>query len=159
MLLAAGLLTLALGASACGLYDAAPAPPGCPTAPPDPIATTILNRTNADREARGLGSLWWNARLACLAKEWSDHMAATGQFAHRDLNGAIHSPGFEDYAALAENILVGPGTMDGNAIHAAWMNSSGHYANIVGNFEAIGIAVSRGADGRLWATENFGRHL
>jgi uncharacterized protein YkwD len=158
-LLAAGALGLGILAAACGPVDATPPPPGCPTSPPDAITSTILNRTNGDRAARGLSGLWWNARLACLASEWSNYMASTGQFRHRDLGATIRSPGFEDYASLAENILVGPGSMDGNAIHDAWMASPGHYANIVGNFDSIGIGIARGADGRLWATENFGRHF
>ena len=49
--------------------------------------------------------------------------------------------------------------MNGDSIHVAWMNSPGHYANIMGWFDVIGIAVVRGPDGRLWAVEEFGRHF
>jgi uncharacterized protein YkwD len=49
--------------------------------------------------------------------------------------------------------------MDGNAIHVAWMNSPGHRDNILGWYDIIGVAVARGADGRLWAVEEFGRHF
>jgi len=31
--------------------------------------------------------------------------------------------------------------------------------NIMGWYDAIGIAVARGGDGRLWAVEEFGRHF
>lgn len=159
-LLAGAVLTLALLGAACVPYaDATPPPPGCPSGPADPISGTILNRTNADREARGLKGLWWSPRLACVAIEWSNFMAGTGQFRHRDLGSTIRSPGFEDYSGLAENILVGPGNMDGNAIHNAWMNSPGHYANIVGNWDVVGIGVVQGWDGRLWVTTNFGRKM
>ncbi|GMU77723.1 MAG: hypothetical protein AMXMBFR46_05210 [Acidimicrobiia bacterium] len=157
--LAVAVATLAILASACGMYDATPAPPGCPSYPPDGIKSTLQNQTNVDRAGVGLPALWWNARLACVAQEWSDYMAGSGQFRHRDLGALIRSPGFEDYASLAENILVGPGNMDANTIHQSWMNSPGHRANLLGDFDAIGIGISRGADGRLWATENFGRHF
>ena len=157
--LVAGVLALGALAAACGPVDQTPAPPTCPTSPPDPITQTVLNRTNGDRAGQGLPGLYWNARLACLADEWSRYMRDTGNFRHRDLGATIKSPGFEDYAGLAENILVGPGTMDGNAMESMWINSPPHYANIMGNYDTIGIGLARGTDGRLWATENFGRHF
>jgi uncharacterized protein YkwD len=157
--LAAAVLGLGILAAACGPVDQTPAPPGCPANPPDPLTQTILNRTNGDRSGQGLPALFWNARLACLADEWSRYMRDTGQFRHRDLNVTIKSPGFEDYAGLGENILVGPSGMDGNAMHTSWMNSPAHQANIMGNYDTIGVGYARGSDGRLWATENFGRHF
>jgi len=156
--LVAGVLVLGILAAACGPVDQTPAPPGCPADPPDPITQTILNRTNGDRSGEGLPALFWNARLACLADEWSRYMRDTGSFRHRDLSATIRSPGFEGYAGLAENIMVGPGNMDGNSIENTWLNSPPHLANIMGNYDTIGIGFARGADGRLWATENFGRH-
>jgi len=60
---------------------------------------------------------------------------------------------------LGENILVGPNTMSGGAMEDAWMNSPGHRANILSpNFDSIGIAVGWSPDGRIWATQNFGRY-
>ena len=85
-------------------------------------------------------------------------MAGQGRLVHRNLSATITSPGFESYTGLAENIFVGPGGVDGLAIHNAWWNSPTHRANIMGNYDAFGAGYARGADGRLWATENFGRH-
>jgi len=161
-LIGAAFLVLALGAAACGEEAAAPPPPpppNCPAAPPDAITSTILNQTNADRANAGLGGLSWNPQLACLAREWTNTMVGGAGLTHRDLGSTIRSPGYEGYASLAENILVGPGTMDGLAMQAARMNSPGHYRNNVGNYDSIGIAVASGPDGRLWATENFGRRF
>lgn len=148
------VLALGVGVAAC---EAAP-PPGCPTAPPDPITSTIHQRVNADRGARGLGPLAWNARLACLAQEWSATMANGRGLGHRDLGATIRSPGFESYTSLGENVYVGPGSASGDSIHGAWMNSPPHQANIMGDFDSIGIGLATSGDGRLWATENFGRH-
>lgn len=153
----AGVLAAGLIAAACGPAEDPP-PPGCPTAPPDAAASAILNRTNADRAARGLAGLTWNARLACLAQEWSAIQAANGALSHRNLGAVITSPGFETYAALGENVFVGPGTVDGDAIHGAWMNSPSHQNNIMGNYDSIGFGWAKAGDGRIFATENFGRH-
>jgi uncharacterized protein YkwD len=151
------VIALGLLIAACGPAEDPP-PPGCPTTPPDPIAATVLNRTNADRGARGLGALAWNARLACLAMEWSSIQAGRGALSHRDLAGVINSPGFGAYAGLAENVFVGPGNVGGDAIQGAWMNSPGHYNNIMGNYDSMGFGWAKSGDGRLFATENFGRH-
>jgi len=154
------LVVIALGvlAGACGPYDNAPAP-GCPAGPSDTIITTIFNRTNSDRAAHGLGALVWNPRLACLSTQWSQYMAGAHDFRHRDLAAAIASPGYEDYATLGENILVAPGSVDGNQMENAWLSSPGHYANIMGNYDSIGIGYARGDDGRIWVTANFARHF
>jgi len=155
--LAAAVLAIAIVGAAC---DPAPPPEwNCPGAPPEPYTAVIFNRVNADREARGLGALWWNATLACNARGHAQYMANTNSFFHQNLGNLIRDPLYVNFASLGENILVGPGSMSGDAIHQAWMNSPGHYANIVGWYDAIGIAVIRGPDGRMWAVEEFGRHF
>ena len=158
MALISVVVALGIAAAACGPAEDPP-PAGCPGSPPDAITSTIVNRVNSDRAARNLGGLAWNARLACLASEWSNYMAGRGTLVHRNLSATINSPGFGAYSGLAENIFVGPSNMDGNTIHTAWMNSPPHYNNIVGNYDSIGVGWARGPDGRIWATENFGRHF
>jgi uncharacterized protein YkwD len=152
--LAAAVVALGITAAACG-----PAPASnCPGAPPDVITSTIYNRVNGDRAAWGLRGLGWDPQLRCLAQEWSESMAIRKQLVHRDLGAVITSPGYESYMGLAENIFVGPASVSGDTIHNAWMNSAGHRANILGNFDSIGIGWATTDDGRLYATENFGRH-
>lgn len=151
----AAVLALGIAAAACG-PDAA-APPAGADAPPDAITATIFNRTNADRSANGLRSLAWNGQLAGLAGEWAYHMAVDRQFHHRNLAATLDATGFEGYAALGENILVGPDGIDGNAMHDAWMRSPSHHAVIMGNWDSLGIAYTVGADGNLRAVANFGR--
>lgn len=152
------VLALAILAAACGPTEA-PAPPGAPTSPPDAITATVYNRTNADRAAHGLAALSWNARLASLAGEWAQYLADTHLFVHRDLASAIDSPGFESYASLGENILVGPSGINGDQMENAWLASPSHYANIMGNYDSIGVAIAYGNDGNVRAVANFGRHF
>jgi uncharacterized protein YkwD len=130
-----------------------------PAAPDNSITQAVFDRVNSDRAANGLGPLSWNPQLGCLAQDHSNTMAQTGNFSHRDLSVTIRQPAYANYASLGENILVGPNTMSGGAMEDAWMNSPGHRANILSsNFDSIGIAVGWSPDGRIWATQNFGRY-
>ncbi|HZP29419.1 MAG TPA: CAP domain-containing protein [Acidimicrobiia bacterium] len=132
---------------------------GCPGSPPDPTIQRLYDRVNSDRAANGLGPLAWNPQLACLAQDHSNYMASTGDFSHRDLSATINQPDYSGYASLGENILVGPSSMSADAMEDAWMNSPGHRANILStSFDSIGIATATSADGRIWATQNFGRN-
>jgi len=157
-LLATVVLGIALVGAACG--EPPPPPAHCPTGPQDAITSTIYSRTNIDRKViANYGPLWWDAGLACNAQDWANAMASSGNFSHQNLGGLIRTSGYSNFASLGENILVGPGGMTGDAIHVAWMNSPGHYANIMGWYDSIGIAIAYGPDGRVWATEEFGRHF
>jgi uncharacterized protein YkwD len=135
---------------------------GVPSGPPSRtamIAREIFDLVNAERAARGLPSLTWDPQLAGLASDWSVQMAASGDFGHRDLATTIRQPGWAGvYTGLGENIITGGG-LTSNSSHAAWMNSPGHRENVVQpGFDSIGIGVYCDASGRLWATQNFGRH-
>jgi len=158
VVLATVVVAFAILAAACGPVEAPP-PAGAPGAPPDAITATVFNRTNADRAAQGLGELVWNARLAGLAGDWAQYLADTHQFFHRDLATVIESPGFESYASLGENILVGPEGIDGNQMEDAWLASPSHRANIMGNYDTMGVAIAYGNDGKIRAVVNFGRHF
>jgi uncharacterized protein YkwD len=130
----------------------------CPASPPTPVIQQLFDRVNSDRAANGLGPLAWNPQLDCLAQEHSDWMASTGSFTHRDLSATIRQPDYSSYSSLGENILVGPVSMTADQMEDAWMNSPGHRANILSsNFDSIGIALGQSSDGRVWATQNFGR--
>ena len=136
-----------------------PAAAGCPAAPSSPTIQRLFDRVNSDRTANGFGPLSWNPQLTCLAQDHSNTMASTLNFAHRDLSVTINQPDYAGYTALAENILVGPQSMTADAIEDAFMNSPGHRANILSpNFDSVGVALANSSDGRVWITQNFGRH-
>jgi uncharacterized protein YkwD len=122
------------------------------------ITQDLLSRLNAEREARGLPALSWDGDLANMADEWSRHMAASGDFSHRDLSSASSLPGISKFSALGENIAWVEGyPNESNQLHLGWMRSDGHRSNILQpGFDSVGIAVVC-SDGRAWATQNFGR--
>jgi uncharacterized protein YkwD len=58
---------------------------------------------------------------------------------------------------LGENIIVAPGHYTPEQLEAAWMASAPHRANILSRgFNVVGVGMSRGPDGRIWATVDFG---
>jgi uncharacterized protein YkwD len=144
---------LALVGAACA--PAAP-PVGSQSCGPDATTNTIFAYTNNSRAANGLAPLVWNGQLGCLALSWSQYLASTNGFYHRDLNAVIRSPGYGGYHTLGENILQGPASLSAADMHNLWMNSPDHRANILSPaYTSMGIGLAY-ANGSVWATENFG---
>jgi hypothetical protein len=113
---------------------------------------SALGALNGDRANAGLASLAESASLDNLAMRHTQEMAAGGSLYHSsDLSGAMQStePG---WTRAGENVGVGPSV---EAIEAAFMRSTGHRDNILGDFSRAGTAVVTGADGRVWVTQEF----
>lgn len=142
---------LLVGGAAC-----APGPPAAQNCGFDLTSAQILTDLNASRAANGMGPLIPNTQLACLAQGWSAFLAANNAFFHRNLAAVLSSPGYGGYHTLGENILEGPSSMTAGDMNTAWMNSPDHRANILSPaFSSVGIGVAY-ANGRVWATEDFG---
>ena len=118
------------------------------------IRAAVLCLHNKERTQRGLVPLKENAKLRKAAKGHSENMVTQGFFDHTAPDGSdmvdrILGTG---YAAgqgwsLGENIAWGTGTLaTAREIHAAWMKSPGHKANILRRqFREIGIGIAVGA--------------
>jgi uncharacterized protein YkwD len=155
---ALAVLGVGIAAAACA-PRAASGPPACagPGAPPDAVTSTVYNRTNGQRGAGGLRGLSWNPQLYCLAVDWSTQLGQSGAFYHRDLGSTIRTAAYAGYHTLGENILRGSASLDGNAMHDAWMASPEHAANIMSpSYTSIGIGLYYTGGGQVYATENFG---
>ncbi|HKO85466.1 MAG TPA: CAP domain-containing protein, partial [Actinomycetota bacterium] len=122
------------------------------------LTNDLFDRLNAERRARGLAALDWDDDLARVAGAWSDEMAGSGNFRHRDLGAAGSLTGMSKFSALGENIAWVEGYPSmGNQLHVGWMKSEGHRANMLQRgFDSVGIGVVC-SGGRAWATQNFGR--
>ena len=161
---AVAALAIAAIATACGPTpapgpSAAPAGGaacGGPGGPPDGTTSAIYGATNASRASAGLPPLRWDAHLWCLANEWSKVMGDSNSMRHRNLAGTLYSPEWAAYRTLGENVLAGPTGLSAAAMHDAWMGSPEHRANILsGAYSAFAVAIYN-ANGKTWATENFG---
>jgi len=109
----------------------------------------FLSKINAARSSAGLPPVSTHSDLVPDARNHSAEMMAAGQIFHSSNLGGVAS-GWE---ALAENVGAGP-TVD--SLHSAFMNSSGHRANILGDYNYVGVGVV--SDGELlWATVIFMR--
>jgi uncharacterized protein YkwD len=139
------------------------------TPPPPPVVTTTTTSTppasqtqqvfalvNQARTQAGCKALADDPRLDTAAQQHSDDMADRDYFSHttpegvtfdkRETAAGYPSPGGENIAA---------GQSSAQQVMTAWMNSSGHRANILNcSFVAIGIGLN--THGWYW-TQDFGR--
>jgi uncharacterized protein YkwD len=106
---------------------------------PTPAAQKEFDRINAERRARGLRTLRWRTGANIVARSWSSHQARYGMAHNPNLSADLRRQGVTGWRALGEN--VGFAT-DGVKMHAAFMRSSGHRANILkASYTHVGIGV------------------
>lgn len=136
---------------------AAPPPPTTAPPPPPPAgaADQVVALANEARAQAGCGPLRVDARITAAAQAHSDDMAANGYFSHDSLDGRsfadrLRAAGYPSPGG--ENIAQGQ--RNAQSVHQAWMNSSGHRANILNcGFTTIGVGVNQTA----WTwTQDFG---
>ncbi|WP_157155630.1 CAP domain-containing protein [Diaminobutyricimonas sp. LJ205] len=113
---------------------------------------TIHSLVNQARAAEGLGALNRNSAMDQVAANWANQMAANGTLSHNP-NYSDQIPG--GWTRSAENVAQGHPT--GAAMQAGWMNSSGHRANILGDYTDVGIAFIN-AGGTTWGVQVFGKY-
>jgi hypothetical protein len=139
---------------------------------PDPgtAEARFLVMTNQARSAAGLPPVVRDPGLDGVARQWSNHMASVfaangGTVVDRaapsncDLSALCHRPDLATALTAidpywrhgGENIGVGG---DVEALEGAFVESSGHYANIVGPYDRVGVGVVANAD-RIWVTLDF----
>lgn len=164
---AAAALATALTTTATSYAGSTPPSPA-PTSPaparaPGPVPAVgysetgtwqLLALVNKHRRALGMPALVVDTKLAAIARAWTEQMAASGNLGH---NEALFTP--------AAHRALGMKTFGENvgwnysvpAQDAAFLKSPLHRANIeTRSFRYAGFAVVRGADGRIWSTEDFG---
>lgn len=131
---------------------AAPTPP-----PPDEtaaLAAEVVRLTNLERAAAGRSQLAAHPAVTAAAVAHSQDQAATGRMSHTGSDGSdagtrLTRAGF-DWRTWGENVAAGQRTAA--EVVTAWMDSSGHRANMLNAaFTTIGIGVATDASGtRYW---------
>jgi uncharacterized protein YkwD len=136
---------------------AAPAPP-----PVTDWGAEMLANVNSRRSAAGVAPLAMCGNLVRQAQAHSEDQARTGVMSHTGSDGStmrqraerahyLPAPGAW---TIGENVAYGYPTVSG--VMTAWMNSSGHRANLLNPaFTHLGVGRAQGATAVFW-TQNFG---
>ena len=160
---AAALAVVPLTASSTAL--AAPAAPqGAPAAAaavPAQVSTdgvqyanTVLNKVNELRSSLGLKPVTRYQELDAVAQDWSEHQASADIMDHRPDFTSAYPAG---WTTGSENVAWRTtGGDTGALIFDQWLNSPGHYQNMVDpNVNSIGIGFAQTSSGKWYATQNF----
>lgn len=161
-------LVFATMVAAVTMATVAPAGAAVPSAASAEVQ--FLSLLNTSRAASGLAPVVRDGGLDNVARAWSNHMGAVYAIygdpviksnAPNDCNQSslCHRPDLvaqigavePQWQLIGENIGIGWSV---EALHDSLMNSAGHRANILGNYNRVGIGVMVQAD-HLWVTFDF----
>ena len=112
---------------------------------------------NADRAANGLPALKINMSLVRLAENYAQDMINRKYFSHYNPEGQspfdrMTAAGIS-YRAAGENLAINTNV---TAAEKAFMNSSGHRANILNaNYTEVGVGVRTSPSGSVYVVQEF----
>ncbi len=102
---------------------------------------------NSHRANNGLAALKSDSGLDAEARAWSQTMATTGNFEHSNISRFLGP-----WSSVGENIAYGGSV---TSMFNGLVASSGHNANMLGDFTHFGIGVWVDGNGTLWTTHVF----
>ena len=100
----------------------------------------MVSLVNQSRRDAGRSGVSANQAATNKAQAWALHMSRTGVVEHTGGGSRMDTSGLPKWCSVGEN--VAKATSIQNA-HHLWMRSSGHKANIMGNFNRVGTGVVR----------------
>ena len=119
----------------------------------------MLSSVNLERSRRGAAPLVLCAALNRSAQGYADEMAFTGRFAHTGADNSqpwdrMMAAGYQ-WTTAGENLALGQS--DVPSVMTAWVNSPGHYANIINPaFVHLGVGATPSPSGGWYWVQNFG---
>lgn len=132
-----------------------------PSSEPKPapaLALELLEAHNAERARAGLPRLHSSEALAEVAAQHARDMAERGKISHTGSDAANLKVRLAraaySFDRAGENVAMGQANV--SEVMSGWMHSRGHRRNILANYEEMGAAVARGADGQLYWCVEFG---
>lgn len=126
----------------------------------DDTEQRVLDLINEERARNGLGALVATQTLDAAADWMARDIATMSQLSHTDtldrgLRDRLNAFGYPSNSAIRENIAAGYSGAD--AVVQAWIDSPGHYANILAtDVTAIGVALYKAPDTNyvnFWVTD------
>lgn len=136
------------------------------------IEAEVWRQTNAFREAGGLlftskKAMSFGTRLSYAARRWSEKVASGQErFGHAgfknrksELEGVFTID--SELSLNAENIAQvmysgSPAQIARDAVES-WRKSPGHWFNMIGNYESLGVGVAIGTGGKVYLTQIMGK--
>ena len=100
------------------------------------------------RDSHGVSALDWSKRAQDKAQAWAEYLAKKGSLEHSNLLSGLDGIGVR---AVAENVGYAGSIRD---VHEAFMRSPSHKANILGNYNHLGVGVAK-SGGRVYVVHVF----
>ncbi|MBK4158929.1 CAP domain-containing protein [Corynebacterium macginleyi] len=123
---------------------------------PDVVrAQAVLEEVNQARVGQGLNPVTENPGLNAIAQEWAEYLVEIGDLQHRPNHWESYPDGVP---GGGENLLQGWDDFSAAKLVDMWMNSPNHKKNLLDpEAKTVGTGIAVGADGELFAVQNFGR--
>ena len=118
------------------------------------IEIDVLEIINANRIQEGIQELQIMDEASRQAELHNQHMIIEGKVCHHFFGSRYKILAKETGAlAVSENVAYGYGTAE--AVVKAWMRSTAHHKNIMGNYTHFGISIKEGKAGKFYFTNIF----
>lgn len=111
----------------------------------------FLSAINSTRSSSGLGSLNMDGGLQAHARKHTGDMIAADEIYHSS-SGELQSAAGSGWQKLGENVGRGGSV---SSLHQAFLDSPGHKANILGEYDYVGIGTGTSDNGVLYVTVVF----
>lgn len=111
----------------------------------------FVSLINSTRANNGLGSLEVDGGLRSHARNHTQAMIDNGEIFHSS-SGELSAAAGSGWSRVGENVGRGQAP---SSLHQAFMNSSGHAANILGDYNYVGVGTGTSSDGTLYVTVVF----
>ena len=111
----------------------------------------FVSLINSTRANNGLGGLQVDGGLQSHARNHTAAMIANGDIFHSS-SAELAAAAGSGWSRVGENVGRGQSP---SSLHTAFMNSSGHAANVLGDYNYVGVGTDTAADGALYVTVVF----
>jgi hypothetical protein len=111
----------------------------------------FLSAINSTRSSSGLGSLTMDGGLQSHARKHTADMIAADEIYHSS-SGELQAAAGSGWEKLGENVGRGGSV---SSLHQAFLDSPGHKANILGDYNYVGIGTDTSENGVLYVTVVF----
>ena len=118
------------------------------------ISEEIFQLVNAHRLSIGKNALFKNTLATELAEEHTHYMISQNEISHDGFSERSNRL-FNEESATRTGENVAYGQQSAEHVMEAWINSSGHRANIEGDFTHIGISAIKNQSGVYYYTQIF----